>query len=427
MKPRHSWALTLLPISVALAVWAPAPLSATEFRVQSDTLIRSMQRDIGGVKDKSVTPGYEYLQVDAGQLTEKGFSLHSYGWGRFDFADSLYFDNRDDGELLYGYLQYADPATALDLKVGRQNIAVGVGNDVIDGLQVSGDLGAGLVASAYGGQPVGFTSVNGRTGDSIYGGRLGYRQRQYGEVGVSGKISDNDSVTAEETVGLDLSLFLPGEISIYGMSSRNLESKGWAEHSYELRIPFKTVSFRPYFGQYDYEHYFGTGVNTVNPFRVLAINGEKLRVIGLDTTVRYSGSLDLGVKIKGNDYDRTNGSSYASGLVVWHGDKLSQTGVEVGYMNGDLDKQKYLLTRLFGYWEAPSGFGIGFFSGDLMWARYKESLYGRDNSLFLSLGTGRNFLDNALEVKLSGDYSRDPYFDSDVRGLLAVTYRYSKK
>ncbi len=137
--------------------------------------------------------------------------------------------------------------------------------------------------------------------------------------------------------------------------------------------------------------------------------------------------MDLGVKIKGNDYDRMNGSQYTSGLAIWHGDKLSQTGIEVGYMNGDLDKQKYLLTRLFGYWDAPSGLGIGFLSGDLLWARYQQPIYGRDNSLFLSLGIGRSFLDKALEVKLSGDYSRDPYFDSDIRGLLAITYRYSQK
>lgn len=427
MKPRLSLVMALLPVSMALVVWVPEALAATEFRVQSDTLIRSMQRDIGGAKDKAVTPGYEYLQVDAGQLGEKGFSFHSYGWGRYDFADSLYFDGRGDGELLYGYLQYADPAGGLDLKAGRQSIVVGVGNDVIDGLQIDGDLGAGFVASAYGGQPVGFTAVSGRSGDSVYGGRLGYRQSQYGEVGVSGKVLDNNSITAEKTLGVDLALFLPGDVGAYGMSSRNLDTKGWAEHSYELRIPFKAVSFRPYFGQYDYEHYFGTGVNTVNPFRVLAINGEKLRVIGLDTTVRYSGSLDLGVKIKGNDYDRTNGSSYASGLAIWHGDKLSQTGLEVGYMNGDLDRQKYMLTRLFAYWDAPSGLGIGFLSGDLLWARYKEPIYGRDNSFFVSLGTGRSFLEQALEVKLSGDYSRDPYFDSDVRGMLTITYRYGQK
>lgn len=425
MKSRHSSARSALLAGLALVVGVPATLPAAEIRIQSDTLIRGMERDIGGAKNETVAPGYEYLQIDAGQLSEKGLSFHSYGWGRFDFADNQFFEDRSDGELLYGYFQYADPVGGLDFRIGRQNISAGVGNDAIDGVMLGGDLGQGLNASVYGGQAVGFVSTNGRTGDSIYGGRLGFRQSQYGEVGASYKILDNNDLTAEETLGLDLALFLPADISLYGFSSRNLDTKGWAEHSYELRVPVKAVSFRPYFGQYDYEHYFGTGVNTVNPFRVLAVNGEKLRVIGLDTTLHYSESLDFGIKIKGNDYDRMNGSEYASGLVTWHGDQLTQVGVEVGVMNGDLDKQKYLLTRLFGYWDGL--FGGGFISGDVIWASYEQPIYGEDNSTFCSLGAGKAFLDETLEVKLSGDYSRDPYFDSDVRGLLAITYRYDHK
>jgi hypothetical protein len=412
---------------LALVVGMPATLPAAEIQIKSDTLIRGMERDIDkNVRDKAVVPGYEYLRVDAGALQEKGFSFHSYGWGRFDFADNNYFKDRTDGELLYGYFQYADPATGLDLRLGRQDVYSGVGAEAIDGLQVSGDMGQWLVANAYGGQAVGFVTTNGRTGDSIYGGRLGFRQMQFGEAGVSYKIIENDDITAEETMGLDLAFFLPADIGLYGFSSRNLDTKGWGEHSYELRIPVSSLNFRPYFGQYDYEHYFGTSVNTVNPFRVLAINGEKLRVIGLDTTWKYSDSLDLGIKVKGNDYDRKNGSEYAAGLATWHGESLTQIGLEVGYMNGDLDKQKYLLTRLFGYLDGLAGAGVGFISGDLIWAEYDRAINGRDNSLFVSLGTGRNFWNDALELKLSGDYSRDPYFDEDIRGLLAVTYRYNQ-
>jgi hypothetical protein len=414
---------------LALVVGLPATLPAVEINVQSDTLLRGMSRTIGGVEDQAVTPGYEYLRIDAGQLAGNGFSFHSYGWGRYDFADNGYFKDNDDGELLYGYFQYADRENGIDVRLGRQNVFSGVSSDAVDGLQISGDMGYGFEVSVYGGQPVGFSSTDGsnRSGDSVYGGRLGYQQSQLGGIGISGKVLENESIVAEKSLGLDLALFLPGKVSAYGFSTRNLESKGWAEHSYEVRIPYQSFSFRPYFGQYDYEHYFGTGVNTVNPFRVLALNAEKLRVIGLDSTWKYSDSLDFGVKLKGNDYDRMNSSQYASGLATWHGEELTQVGLEIGYMNGDLDRQKYLLTRLFGYLDGLSGFGVGFISGDLVWARYDQPIYGRDNSLFVSLGTGRTFLDNALELKLSGDYSRDPYFDSDVRGMLALTYRFAHK
>ncbi|MBU0675575.1 MAG: hypothetical protein KJ950_13115 [Proteobacteria bacterium] len=424
MKLRLSSSRATVMAGLALIVGMPVTLPAVEIHIQSDTRIYGMERDIGGVEGQMVAPGYEYLRIDAGQLQEKGFSFHSYGWGRLDFADNEFFEHREDGELLYGYLQYADPESGLDLRVGRQTVAGGVGNDAIDGLQLSGDLGPWLVALVYGGQPVGFSSDNGRTDDLIYGGRLGIHQGRFGELGVSYKNLENNNVIAEEALGLDLSLFLPANISLSGFSNRNLDSKGWAEHSYELQIPLNPVLIRPYFGEYDYEHYFGTGVNTVNPFRVLAINGEKLRVIGLDTTWKYSDAIDLALKIKGNDYDRMNGSEYASGLVTWHGAELTQVGVEVGYMKGDLDKQKYLLTRLFGYLDGLEEYGIGFMSGDVVWARYDQPIYGKDDSLFVSLGVGRDFLDEAVEVELSADYSRDPYFDADLRGLFSVTYRY---
>lgn len=431
MKSRQAFARTTLLAGLALVVGMPASVPATEIHIKSDTLLRSFERDIGGKTDQGVLPGYEYLQVDIGQA-EKGFSVHGYGWGRYDFADNGYFqdlglDDPHDGDLLYGYLQYFDPASGFDIRAGRQNVFVGVGNEAVDGLMISRDIGYGLVASAYGGQPVGYTDVNDRDGDSIYGGRLGYRQSQYGEIGISYKNLENDDLTVEEIIGLDLALFLPGNISAYGFSTRNLDTDGWGEHSYELRIPVKAVTFRPYFGQFDYEHYFGTSINTVNPFRVLAINGEELRVFGLDTTWKQSDSLDFGVKIKANDYDRMNESQFASGLVTWHGEELTQAGLEIGYMNGDLDKQKYLLTRLFGYLDGLTASGVGFLSGDVIWANYDQPINGEDNSIFISLGGGRSFLDKALEIKLSGDYSSDPFFDSDVRGLLTVTYRFDRK
>lgn len=432
MKPRHAVARTTLLAGLALAVGMPATLPAAEIQIKSETLLRGMERDIGAKDDQTVAPAYEYLQVDIGQASQEGFSFHTYGWGRYDLADNDYFESRGldgpgDGELLYGYVQYFHAASGMDIRAGRQNVFDGVGNEAVDGLRISGDLGYGLVASAYGGQPVGYTDVNDRDGDSIYGGRLGYRQSRYGELGVSYKNLENDDLTVEEVAGLDLALFLPGDISAYGFSTRNLDTEDWGEHSYELRIPVSSFSFRPYYGQFDYEHYFGTSVDTVNPFRVLAINGEELRVIGLDTIWKYSDALDLGLKLKTNDYDRMNSSQFGSGLATWHGEELTQAGLEVGYMNGDLDKQKYLLTRVFGYLDGLSGFGIGFLSGDLVWADYDQPINGEDNSIFVSLGAGRTFYNEALEIKLSGDYSSDPFFDSDVRGMLNVTYRYASE
>ena len=92
-------------------------------------------------------------------------------------------------------------------------------------------------------------------------------------------------------------------------------------------------------------------------------------------------------------------------------------------MNGDTDETRYLLTRAFFYWNMPSILSrLGFITGDAMYVHYDEEIFGQNYSLWLSLGGGMRFFDDALEVKLSGDWSNDPFFDSDIRGLLKIQY-----
>ncbi len=93
-------------------------------------------------------------------------------------------------------------------------------------------------------------------------------------------------------------------------------------------------------------------------------------------------------------------------------------------MQGDAAKNNYQLSRLFFYWDRPGGLQSSFISGDLLYALYDEAIYGEDSSLFASLGVGQRFLKDRLELKLSGDYSADPNFDSDTRGMLVMNYRF---
>jgi hypothetical protein len=93
-------------------------------------------------------------------------------------------------------------------------------------------------------------------------------------------------------------------------------------------------------------------------------------------------------------------------------------------MQGDAATNKYLLNRLFFYWDRPGGRPACFISGDLLYALYDEEIFGEDGSFFASLGAGQRFLQERLELKLSGDYSADPNFDSDVRGMLVMNYRF---
>ena len=100
-------------LGLALLLCLPQPGWSANLSFTSDTLLRLFERN-----DDKTAPGYEYLQVDAGALEEKGLSFHLYGWGRADLADSDYFSDQTAGELLYGYLEYSNALNNFDLKVG---------------------------------------------------------------------------------------------------------------------------------------------------------------------------------------------------------------------------------------------------------------------------------------------------------------------
>jgi hypothetical protein len=428
MNVRHLAVTTVWSILCAglpILLFLPATSLAIELRIQSDTIVRGFERDPGSGTDEAVVPGYEYLQVDMGNLTEEGLSFHSYGWGRNDFADNNFYADTTDSELLYGYLEYKKAQNNLNARLGRQYVFAGVANEAIDGLRLGVDFGNYLKTSVYAGQPVGLDSTDGGSGDSIYGGRIALHRGMLGEIGFSYKNIENNDVAAEELFGIDSSVLLPLGISFYGKSVRNMETKGWAEHDYEINFALGDFMFRPYYSMFEYENYFDAGANSVNPFKLLAITEKELDIIGLDVSWLKSAVWTFGGKVKSYDYNDADANNYYSALATWHGDELTEVGGEIGYLDGELDKHSYLLARLYGYWDGlAETLLIDFATGDIVYAKYDQDIYGQNYSFFSSLGAGKTFMADALNLKLSADFSVDPYFDDDLRGMLSMTYKF---
>jgi hypothetical protein len=394
--------------------------------VSSETLGLAYRRDTDNEDDSLVVPAFEYLRMDFGALDQEGLSFHLYGWGRYDFNDSSIYEDNPDGELIYGYLEYNRPDYNLNLKLGRQHLMTGVINNSIDGIGIQSALTSYFKLTAFGGSPVGLTSEPGRSEDYIYGSRVaGHIGSQY-EIGLSYKKKYSNSEKDEEVAGFDVFAVLPFSINLIGSSSYNLDTQGWGSHAYELQFEISDFHFRPFYERYRYADYFNTKDNSANPFRFLAGTDEILSVVGGEVVWRRFSRVDLGAKFNFYDYDKGGDPAlYAEGNVNWYVNEQTQIGWQLGRMYGDTNATRYFMTRAFFYWNMPANpVRLGFITGDTMYVLYDENRYGHDSSLWISLGGGWRLLDDALQIKVSGDWSNDPYFESDLRGQIKIEYNY---
>lgn len=416
--------IALCAVLAAMIAGVPGAGGAAEVNVQSDTLFRFMQRDTVSTRDARVLPLYEYLQVDLHNLKAQSLSFHAYGWGRHDLADKDYFADNPTGELLYAYLEYRQPHSNFKLRAGRQAIVGAMANDTVDGVSAWFDLEKDFNLMAYAGLPVAYDTTAGRSGDSLLGGRIGWQPNNRYDFGVSYKRLVNDSETYDQLLGVDLLLLLPGEVNISGRTSYNVESSDLGETFVETRFGIAEIDFRVFLEHYAYADAFAAGSRVPNPFYTLNRGGEEQTDFGADASWQLDASWELGARTKAYMYDVKNDNAYYfSGLLNWRGDDLTQVGGEFGAMQGDAAGNKYLLGRLFFYWDTPGDLPLAFVSGDMLYARYDQPVFGEDGSFFASLGCGQRFFADRLELKISGDYSSDPYFDSDWRGMLVATYR----
>ena len=392
------------------------------FNLVSETIIRAFERDTVNGADRLVLPIYQYMTADYTDSVHEGLSAHFQGWGRYDAGDGDFFEDDLEGALLNAYLQYARPDEGYTVKLGRQFVFKGISNVSIDGIWGETYVTPYFTASAYGGLPVGFEEVEGRSKDAVMGGRIAHLLNALYEVGVSYKLIQNDGDTVEEFIGADLNASLPGSLRVNGYSTYNLQTENWAEHSYDLYFDLGQNYVRAFYQRISYADYFVDDEINSKIFGFLKDSDEILSVIGGNLDVPQFGVFDFGASVKYYDYDiRPDAAIYAAGLVKATVSGWPEIGGELGYMDGSTPETRYLLGRTYFYWPEP--FDVlqgGFFTGDAVYVLYDEAVFGKDRSIFFSLGAGMNVYSDRVQLKLSGDYSDDPYFDSDIRGMLVL-------
>ena len=405
-----------------LLLLMPSASPAADLHVTSDTIMRGFDRQTANGKKLSAVPAYEYLQLDYGKLRSTGLSLHASGWGRLNLGDN-YNDGNNTGELLHAYLQYMSPGRDILVRAGRQYVFEGVARDNIDGIYAKTDLVPAVVLSAYAGSPVTLDSSNGRKGDLILGGKISHSRPGLYDLGASYKYVADNGRRDEESIGTDLTLLFPGAVYLLGHSAYNMVSGGWKEHSYELRLPLKQFAFQPFFQHFSYADFFNNRNNSANPFRFLQGSDNSLTVAGTEAFWYPSEHQEYVLRFKNYDYDkRFSNSQLYSLLAIWKWNILSEVGAEIGRMQGNDAENSYYLGRGYFFWNISPGF----ITADLMYVNYDKEIYTKNSSLFTSVGVGTRLFNDALSVKLSFDYSNDPYFDADYRWMLKLNYNLDK-
>ncbi len=398
------------------------PLLPGTFSFSSQTTIRAFERDTREGEDTRVLPIYEYMQLDYGDPEEGGWSAHAYGWVRSDLADSAYFEETSDGELLYGYLAYGKPYGDLHLALGRKHIFAGVTNETLDGLQLSAGFGDMLTATLFSGA----TAASDETSaDTTYGGRFAFHPQPAYEVALSYQNTDLEGDT-DQRAGIDLSINWSDWLTLQGLSSYNLKSEDWREHNYTAAMRYRDFIFEPTYHFFSYEDYFGTGDEENNLFYFLKDTKEQVTIVGGDLEYQADAPVRLGGRYNRYTYDlRQEDAAYYAALISVDLPGGSQLGGEAGRMDGETADNIYTLYRVYFYWANPFRLGSTvFLSGDAVFQDYDAPVFGKDSATHYSLSGGMHFFDDILEVKLTALYSQDPYFDENVEGVLTFLIHY---
>lgn len=396
--------------------------AASQWELGSETLVRSFERTDDQNRQTSIMAAYQYLSVDWGNAEEGGVSVHLHGWGRKDLTGTDFYEQDPDGELLYGFLEYARPYSAISARMGRQHIFSATARDTVDGLQLSGGWSNGFSFSAYGGLPVAFSDDNGTGGDLTYGGRVAQRIGRPVEIGLSYQFISDNSLDIDKTAAVDLTTLLGDNFTFNGLSAYNADTASWREHRYTLSMQWDDIGLTPSYQFFSYQDYFGNSRPSANLFHFLSETEEQIGIAGIEGHYTGWALLDIGLRVRQYTYAlRSESATYWAGLVNLNGPANIQTGLEAGRMDGGSDDNRYDLYRGYLLWPEPfAGMNGGQISLDLLYLAYDAPIFERDSSLTISLAADRPFAHEMVVLRFRLDYSRDPYFDEDLQALLSL-------
>lgn len=417
-------------LAAACTLFAGIPAKAeTVISGQSDTILRMGHSESQGSRD--YFPAYEYLRLSVASTEKDGSStsLHFGGWARGDLGDKSARDRYTDADVQYGYLSYQGAKNNLIFNAGRQFVVEGVAAQKLDGLYIRNDFGAGFGAAAYVGSPV-VTEPNFKADDIVFGGRITHSLYKYYTIGISALKSFSDSSRYREEEGVDIWLHPMTQIDVTGRSSYNSLTNGWMEHSYTVSlVPLDNLRLYADISNINYKDYFyrvtTSAFNIFNPITNptgFIDPNEKLLALGggiAYTPIKY---LTITADYTHRHYDIARTAEYYGGKVAYSLPESFAAGVSVHRMDGRDDKLRYTEYRLY----ASKKIAQLDLTVDLFNLNYDNRINGVRNA-YTFAGAASYEINKNLKIGADVDYSKNPDFDNEVKGLIKLTYLFEVK
>ena len=371
----------------------------------------------------------EYLRVSTAVTENNGSttSLHFGGWGMIDQNDINARGKTTDGSLQYGYLSYQGAKNNLLLSAGRQFITEGVATQRLDGLYARSDLAAGFGTAVYVGAPVSTGMIQTRD-DLLFGGRITQSNGRLYTVGVSALKSFAQSSRYRDEAGADLWLQPAKQVDITGNSSYNTITRDWMEHHYSVSYtPADEVKLSADFSAINYRDYFfrvTTNALVFNPLTNGISPDEKVLTAGCSGSYTVLRNITIAGDFKRYNYRQAHDANYFGGKVTFSPSDSFSAGVSVHRMEGGDIRLKY--TEYRGY--ATGRLGSADLTLDVTDLNYDSTTgtNGIDHVITVMAG-GTHGITEEFRLGVSADYSRNPLFNSEVRGLVKLTYLFDVK
>jgi hypothetical protein len=400
---------------VALFLLALSPAIASAVTLSGESKTYLLDRE--AFNSDRIVPVYEYLDFSLDGIGSYNVSFHFGGWLSQDLADKS-FNKRFDYDLQYAYLSFRRDTSNTIVNLGRLMVFEGVAAEHVDGIYAKTDLQYGFKVSAYAGSPVETDFFDGN-GDFIYGARLSHGTKNIYEVGFSYLRENGDHSFDREEEGVDLWFRPVREVQLVGKSSYSSgEESGWLEHSYNLALgPFSGFTITPMVSWIDYGAFFSSTTSAAFKFEPDIIDPEeKVLIIGADGQYTWNKKLIVAADYKNFNYDIAGSADYFGGKLTFNVFESSSVGLGYHRMDGDNERLKYNEYRAWVH-DRAGKFDITL---DGLYVDYDEDINGRDYAGSVSGAVGYDF-SKEWRVEADASYSRNPYYDKDIRGFLSLS------